>query len=434
MYIERLIASRLTGSVHGKSFSNVIIKIAIASIAISVAVMIVASAMITGFKKEISQKIFDFWGHVQITEAYTNPIFEGSPMKYDPLLVDSLRNIHGITYEWPLYILGWDTNKYIEKTTIGGVKTVFRYIQYPAVLTTREDMEGLLLKGVADEFPTDFFDRYIVAGRPISLTGTDDEAEELLISESTANRLILEPGDAVIVYFVREGRPKPRRYEVAGIYKTGLAEYDKKVAFVALSHLQKVLEWDSDEISGMEVVLDDVDDLDIMNDYINQEVLPSHLYTRSVRKVAANIFDWLDLQDNNEVLILGLMLLVCIINMITALLILILERTQMIGLLKALGSTNWQIRKIFIRQAAYILGIGLLLGNALGLFICYMQKHYQFIKLSEDDYYLAVAPIHVDLSAILLINSGTLLITVLFLILPSYFISRISPTKALRFN
>ncbi|MCB0670135.1 MAG: ABC transporter permease [Saprospiraceae bacterium] len=409
-----------------------IIRIAIATIALSVSVMIVASAMIHGFKKEISQKIFDFGGHIQITEAFTNPILEGTPMQYEAGLIDSIKEVKRVTYEWPLDILGFETNRYVRKRTRGGVKYVYRYIQYPAVLTTREDMEGLILKGVSDDFPGTFFDRYLQDGTGLSLN--DSLATEILVSQVTALRLHLSVGDRVNLYFIKEGPPRARRFTVTGIYKTGLAEYDKKFALIDMGHLQDILDWSPEEVTGIEVVLDDIDDLPIMNEYLNLEVLPTHLYTRSIRQVASSIFDWLDLQDINEVIILGLMLLVCVINMITALLILILERTHMIGVLKALGSTNWQIRKIFVRQAGHILLKGLAIGNLVGLGLCYLQKNFQFIKLREEDYYLAVAPIDFSVSTILIINLGTFIITILFLILPSYFISRILPTRALRFN
>jgi lipoprotein-releasing system permease protein len=433
MYFEQFIASRLSGSENRQSFSRVIIRIAIASIALSVCVMIVASSMIHGFKKEISQKIFDFWGHIQITEAFTNPIFEGTPMQYQVGLQDSIKQIKSIAYEWPVSFLGHVTNRSRVRQTRGGVKHVYRFIQYPAVINTREDIEGLILKGIGADFPATFFDRYIVEGEAPKL-GTNGEDSQLLVSRITADRLRLKAGDQVRVYFIRNGKPTPRRFTISGIYKTGLGEYDKKIAFIHLDYLQDVLNWEGSEVTGMEVILDDIRDLGIMNDYINQEVLPSDLYTRSIRQVASSIFDWLDLQDINEVIILGLMLLVCVINMITALLILILERTHMIGVLKALGSNNWQIRKVFVRQAGNILLKGLLLGNAIGFFLCFLQKHFQFIRLREEDYYLSVAPIDFDISTILFINLGTFIITILFLILPSYFISRILPTKALRFN
>ncbi len=433
MYFERFIANRLSGSASGRSFSRVIIRLAIATISISVAVMIIASSMIHGFKKEISQKIFDFWGHIQITEAFTNPILEGTPMQYQPDLIDSLLSVHQVLYEWPLDIFSIPTPLLTHRRTHGGVKFAYRYIQYPGVLTTREDMEGLILKGVSDDFPRTFFNRYVTEGSGLNI-GDSLPDREILISQITANRLNLKQGDPVILYFIREGKPLPRRFTVTGIYKTGLAEYDRKVAFLDMVHLQEALDWSAPEISGIEVVLDDIYDLPVLNEYINQEVLPSHLYTRSIRQVASSIFDWLDLQDINEVIILGLMLLVCVINMITSLLILILERTHMIGVLKALGSTNWQVRKIFVRQAGYILVTGLLTGNLVGLTLCTLQKRFQFIRLREEDYYLSVAPIDFDLTTILVINLGTFIITILFLILPSYFISRILPTRALRFN
>ncbi len=433
MYFERFIANRLSGSSNGQSFSRVIIQLAIASIALSVAVMIVASSMIHGFKKEISQKIFDFWGHIQITEASANPILEGTPMRYEENLLDSILSIRQVVYEWPFDILGLETNFLVHKRTQGGVKFAYRYIKYPAVLTTPDDMEGLILKGVSDDFPRDFFSRYLIEGEGLSKTDSLP-AREILISQITANRLTLANEDQVILYFIKDGQPRPRRFTVRGIYKTGLAEYDKKLAFLDMAHLQEVLDWSSEEVSGMEVVLDEIDDLPILNEYINQEILPPHLYTESIRQVASSIFDWLDLQDINEVIILGLMLLVCIINMITALLILILERTHMIGVLKALGSTNWQVRKIFIRQAGFILMKGLLIGNLVGLTLCLLQKKFQFIRLREEDYYLAVAPIDFNLTTILMINLGTFILTILFLILPSYFISRILPTTSLRFN
>lgn len=435
MFVEHFIASRVSGSAEKKSFSTVIIRIAIATIALSISVMILSSSVIYGFKTKISEKIFDFWGHIQITELYSSgsALLETTPMDYDPALIDSMLDIDGIQYEWPLSILGRETGMHTVKETRGGVKSVYRFVQYPAVMTTREDMEGLVFKGLSDDFSGAFFARYLVAGETIDFGSTDPE-RKILVSQTTANRLDLSPGDAVLINFIKEQRPKPMRFEVAGIYKTGLAEYDRRLAFLDLEHLQEVLGWSENEVSGLEVVIDDIDDLSILGQYINGEILPHDLVTRSVRQVAANIFDWLELQNINEVIIMSLMLLVCIINMITALLILILERTHMIGVLKALGSANWQIRKIFIRQAGYILFYGLFIGNVVGLVLCMVQRYFQIVKLREEDYYLAFAPIEFNISMIVLVNLGTVVITMLFLIIPSYYISKVSPTKALRFN
>ncbi len=431
MWVERFIANRISGQKNRKAFSRVIIWIAIVSVALSTSVMIVASSVVHGFKKEISQKIFDFWGHIQVTEAFTNPASETKPMTFPPGIIDSLYEIGGITYEWPMELFGRPLNRSTTRRTQGGVKHAFSYVQYPCVITTTDDLEGIFLKGLSTEYPQQFFERYLTEGSGFS---TSSDGRELIISQMTANRLFLAVGDQIIMNFVKEGDLIPRRFTICGIYSTGLAEYDRKLAFAQMSELQKILDWRSDQVSGIEVILDDIEDMDILNYYIYQEVLPPDIYTRTIRQRSASIFDWLDLQDINEVIILTLMLLVCVVNMITALLILILERTHMIGVLKSLGAHNWQLRKVFIRQAAYILSRGLLIGNLIGFGLCLLQQRFKFIKLREEDYYLAEAPIDFNFSMILLINLGTLLVTILFLILPSYFISKISPTKAIRFS
>ncbi len=433
MFLEHFIASRLSKSTHKRSFSHVIMGIAMASVALSVAVMIIASAMINGFKKEISQKIFDFWGHIQITDAFTSHVLETSPIEHDPEMIDSLLDVGAIYYDWPIEILGVELSQSTTRRTNGGVKFAYPYIQYPAILNVKDDMEGLLLKGISYDFPDDFFSRYLVEGTFLD-TAMAELDRDLIVSRMTADRLQLVLGDAVIIHFITDGKPVRRLFNISGIYKTGLSEYDKKVAFLDMRHLQQVLGWKDNQVSGIEVVLDDIDDLEVMDAYIYQEILPADEYTQTIRQRASSIFDWLDLQNTNEVLILALMLIVCIINMITALLILILERVHMIGVLKALGSNNWQIRKIFVEQAAHIMIKGLLIGNAIGLLLCFLQKEFEFIKLREEDYYLAVAPIDVNFWLILGINIGTLIISVLFLVLPSYFVSRISPTEAIRFS
>jgi lipoprotein-releasing system permease protein len=409
-----------------------IIRIAIVSVALSISVMIVASSMVHGFKKEISQKIFDFWGHIQITEAFTSSALETEPTIFPTGLVDSIKVIERVTYQWPIEFFGRSLDRTRELRTNGGIKYAYQYIQYPAVITTKDDMEGILIKGVSEDYPKAFFEDYLVEGNTLGYSSGEDR--DLIISSVTSDRLFLSVGDQIILHFVKEGNLIQRRFNVAGVYKTGLGEYDKKVAFANAEAIQEVLSWTTDQVSGIEVVLDDIEDLEILNFYLYQETLPPDIYTRSIRQRAASIFDWLELQNLNEVIILGLMMMVCVVNMITALLILIVERTQMIGVLKALGARNWQVRKVFIRQATNILVKGLLWGNVVGLGICLLQKKFEFVKLQEEDYYLSVAPIDFNLPMILLINFGTLLVTILFLILPSYFISRISPTKAIRFS
>ena len=223
-------------------------------------------------------------------------------------------------------------------------------------------------------------------------------------------------------------------FQICGIYKTGIEEYDKKFALVDMAQVQNLLGWSSSQVAGFEVFINDVKELKPTSDYIYNELITNDLYAQTVKEEQPAIFDWLDLQDVNEEVILTLMLIVSIINMVTALLILILERTNMIGTLKSLGSTNWSIQQIFLYYGTIIICTGLFLGNLVGLGFCWLEQTFQFIKLSEADYYLSYAPIKFDLWAILALNIGTLVITTLFLLLPTFLVLSITPVKALRFK
>jgi len=225
-----------------------------------------------------------------------------------------------------------------------------------------------------------------------------------------------------------------RRFTVEGIYRTGLEEYDRQFALVDIRKIQQVLGWKENQVSGFEVFVDNIDDLDAFTNYIYFEEITNDLYAESIKEKMRAIFEWLDLQDVNEWVILGLMLVVAIINMVTALLILILERTNMIGTLKSLGAANWSIRWVFLYYAGYIILVGLFWGNLIGLGLCWLQATFGFITLDEANYYLAVAPIKINWWSVLLLNGGTLVVTLLFLIVPSYLVSRIDPVKAIRFK
>jgi lipoprotein-releasing system permease protein len=225
-----------------------------------------------------------------------------------------------------------------------------------------------------------------------------------------------------------------RLFQVSGIYNTGLEEYDKKFALVAIKIIQDLLGWSSNEVAGFEVFIEDIGDLDIINNYIYKELITNNLFSQSVKQEQESIFNWLDLQDLNEWIILGMMLLVSIINMVTALLILILERTNMIGLLKAVGTKNWSIQQIFLFYGAIIITIGLFIGNIIGLSIAWLEKTFKFIKLPEADYYLSYAPIQFDWGYIVLLNLITFIVTTLFLLLPTLLVLSITPVKALHFK
>jgi lipoprotein-releasing system permease protein len=417
-----------------QSFSRLIIRIAILAVALSVTVMIVATALIHGFKNQISSKIFGFWGHIHIMDTGVTHSLEAIPVDVNQTFYPSLDTLRKVTYLDNPTFLGYRIeDQLVEKETYGGVKHIQVFANIPGIIKTRTEIEGIILKGIGKDFLWEYMDDYLIGGERLALA--DTISRDIIVSEQTANRLLLEVGDNMVIYFIKgEDQQIPKRLTVKGIYKTGLEEYDQKFALVDIRLIQDLYDWSPDEVGGFEVFLDDIRDIEPMNEHIYMEEVPNDLFSQTIRDKFPSIFEWLGLQDINEVVILFLMLVVSIINMITALLILILERTNMIGILKALGNTNWDIQKIFLYYAGYIVCIGLFFGNFIGLLICFLQKKFEFIKLSEADYYLSVAPIEIDWGAILLLNVGTLLVTLLFLIIPSYLVTRISPVKAIRFK
>lgn len=447
MNITHFIARRVALS-EQKTFSRLIIRVAIAAVAISVAVMIVATALIAGFKEEIRAKIFGFWGHIHITEPNISHSFvDLAPIDKNQDFYPDMTEVGPISYFEDGAFLGKEFTR--EKLTQGGIKHIQVFALKPGMIQFNDQIEGIILKGVGPDYDWSFLENYIQEGQPLELADeppaedtspggtvpTSNISKEILISRQTADRLQIGVGDEFIVNFVEEkGSQLRRKFSVAGIYKTGLEEYDRKFALVDIRQIQRLMGWTSDQVSGFEVILDDIGDLAAFDEYIFYDIIPNDLYSESIRKKTPEIFDWLDLQNVNEVVILGLMIIVAIINMITALLILILERTNMIGTLKALGSNNWNIRKIFLFYAGYIIMMGLFWGNLIGLIICFIQDRFELIRLSEADYYLSVAPVHVNLWTILGLNLGSLLVILLFLIIPSYLITRISPVKAIRFK
>ena len=415
-----------------RSFSRLIIRIAVVAVALSVAVMIATNALVAGFKKQISSKIFGFWGHIHITDTdISTSLLEAYPIKINQPFYPYLDTVKHVSYIENRNFLGYEWQA--EAQTKGGVSHVQVFAVKPGIIKSKSQIEGILLKGVGKDFNWQFMRQYLQEGDTLTLSDTT-MSSQILISRQTANRLKVGVGDDFIVHFIQGGNQLKRRFEIAGIYKTGLEEYDKVFALVDIRQIQLLLGWQPDEVGGFEVFVDDIDDLIPITNYIYQEQLPNNLYAETIREKLPEIFEWLDLQDINEVVILSLMVIVAIINMITALLILILERTNMIGTLKALGSSNWNIRRIFLFYAAYIVIVGLFWGNLIGLGLCVLQDQFEFIKLSEENYYLAVAPVEIQFWSVLLINIGTLVVTLVFLIVPSYLVTNISPVKAIRFN
>jgi len=323
--------------------------------------------------------------------------------------------------------------KYKTKSTYGGIKQVQPFALAPGVLSTKEEFGAIILKGIDKEFDWDLLPGFIKEGE--SLDFGDPKAQGIIISSVTARQFGLEVGKRFIVSFINKDRDQTKkRFTIKGIYNTGLEEYDKRFAIVDLVKVQQILGWEEDDITGFEVFLDDPRDLDIVSEYIYTDVLPGRFYAESIRSKFPGIFEWLKLQDINEVIILVLMVIVAIINMITILLVFILERTRMIGLLKAMGSTNWLVRKVFLFNAAYIIFFGIIIGNVIGLGLCFLQDQFQFIKLDEANYYLSYAPVLIKWENWLLINLSTFLVTLFFLVVPTHLISKITPVKSLRFD
>jgi lipoprotein-releasing system permease protein len=432
MNIEHFVARRIALT-KDTSFTRMIIKIAIAAIAISLSIMILTTAIINGFKKEITDKIFGFWGHMHITDTNINRNFELKPIDTREAAFDDIKKISQIEYESPLKILGIEIpNKTKMALTNGGVKGMHPFAILPGLLNTKEDFHGVLLKGIDSSYDWQRISKYIIQGEKIKYN--DSISSDVLVSRTIAEKLKIKVGNKVIMAFIRDRSQIKRRFTVTGIYNTGLDEYDRRFCIVDLKMVQSIVGWLPYQAQGMEVIFDNVNDVDVLSDYVYYEKMPQNLYGESIRQKFPSIFEWLNLQDINEQIILILMVIVAIINMITVLLILILERSRMIGILKSLGMANWQVRKIFLYNAGYIILYGLIWGNFLGLGLAWFQQSTGIIKLDEANYYLNTAPISINFSTIALLNIGVLVFTLLFLIIPTSLVSRITPIKVLRFE
>lgn len=405
-YIARRIIRNET-----RSFSRLIIVIARIAIALSLAVMIVASSMVNGFRDTISSKIYGFWGHINISKESLRSSFDDLPIPYDTAFME------------------WAAQQ-------DAIETVQVYARKAGIIKKGGSMEGVILKGVDDHFYWDGFRQYIIAGDTLSYNS--DSGEDMLLSRSVAERMQLQVGDSALLHFIDNGsqgnfRQRYKRFRVAGIYNTGLEEFDKLFALVDIRQIRDLNNWNGNEVGGYEVFLKDPSDMQAVADEVQFQTNP-FWNVQTVYQLIPGIFDWLNLQKINERIILILMLVVAVINMITSLLILILERTRMIGSLKAMGATNGNIRWIFLFKSAHIIIWGLVLGNLLGLGICYLQQTFGIIRLPEASYYVTVAPVAIRYGEILLINAGTLVVSLAFLVIPSVLVARIDPVKALRFN
>jgi lipoprotein-releasing system permease protein len=400
------VASRLTFQ-SKRTFSKLIVRIAILGITLGLGVMILSLAIVKGFKREIQGKVRGFAGDIQITKLDNNFSYENSPFMVDSSFVTKAKAL-------PL------------------VKEIMPYATKPGIIKANGEIEGVVLKGVDKTYDWGIFKNTLLAGNFIDFADSAAAQKQIMISNYTASRLKLKVGDSFLMYFVQEPM-RTRKFNIVGIYNVGVEDVDKTFVIGNLAIIQRLNNWTHREAGGYEVQTNDFDKLKQAGIDLNN-ILPTYLRLYTVDEIYPTIFEWLKLLDVNTQVMLILMTIVAVINMISALLIMILERTAMIGMFKALGATNWNIQSIFLYNAAYLVGVGLLLGNLLGVGLSWFQQSTHFFKLDEASYYMKFVPIELHATDVLLLNLGTLVICLLILLLPSMLVSKISPVKAIRFK
>jgi lipoprotein-releasing system permease protein len=407
---ELFIAKRIiAGKEYKNSISSPIIKIAITAIALGVIIMLVAIATANGLQLKIREKIAGFNGHVQIVN-YDNNNSEVSVVSIDK-----------------------NQDFYPKFEGISGIKNIQIFASKAGILRTKNDFEGIVFKGVSTDYDWSFFDEYLLAGRVPNLNLS--RTKEVLLSKTIVDRLQLKLNDTILSTYIKNTAntlPANRKYTLVGIYNTGFAQFDKSIMIGDIREVQRLNKWNKNQIGGFEVLLDNFDELDQKGDQIYRQI-GAKLNSKTIVESYPTVFEWIKLFDNNVWFIIAIMILVASINMITALLVLILERVQMIGILKALGSNNWAIRKVFLYNASYLVLKGLLWGNSIGLALLMFQKYSGIISLNPETYYVSEVPIHISISTILLLNIGTLVMCFLMLIIPSFIITKINPAKSIKF-
>lgn len=406
MNTELFLAKRLVRSNKGK-FSFTFVIIAITSIALGLAIMFVAVSILTAFKKEITEKVTGFHGHIQIGRFSVTGQSEPPP-------IDRRQAFYRII----------KSNRQIDHIQGVAVKT--------GIIKTDNHIQGVVLKGVDQDYRWEFFKERMVAG-VIPDYHEDSRSDSVIISSKLATMLELKLHDPVRMFFISDENILGRKFIISGLYETGLEEFDKMYILGDIRHIQKLNNWQPNEVGGFEVFIHDFRDLDRLGVWVYHQI-GFELDASTVTMNHQQIFDWLELQDVNVLIILILIILVSATTIVSTLLILILERTSMIGILTALGMKNSGIRKLFIFNGLYITLWGMVWGNLAGFTICWLQLRYGLVKLSEESYYMSKIPVDFDLVNILLINSGTLLLSTLIFLLPSYIVSRVSPVKAIRMN
>ena len=413
LFIARRIYSDHIGD--QQKVSKPAIRIAVAGVAIGLAVMIISVCVVLGFKHTIRDKVVGFGSHIQVANFYT---LQSSAIDQPIAIGDSMMNV-------------------LKKTE--GVKHVQRFAMKQGILKTDNDFLGVMFKGVGPEFDSTFIHKNMVEGS-IPHFSDQQSTNRILISKDMASKLNVKAGDRIFAYFIGEGGVRTRRFTISGIYQTNLAQYDKTTCFCDLYTARKLNAWTDDMVTGAELTVNDFNQLGTTaNDIINrvnrtQDQYGNTFSSKTIRELSPQIFSWLDLLDLNVWIILAIMTAVAVVTMISGLLIIILERTTMIGVLKALGARNSTVRHTFLWFAAFIIGKGLLIGDALALALILLQKLTGFAKLDPQTYYVDVVPVELDWMLIVALNIATMLIALFVLIAPSYLVSHIHPAKSMRYE
>ena len=374
--------------------------------------MLIAIATGVGLKNKIREKVAAFNGHIQIYN------YDNNRSEVSVVPVSTRQDF------------------YPDFNIVDGVTHVQAVASKGGIIRTEDTFEGILAKGVGKDYNWEAMREYLVAGRLPDFSG--ELNTEALMSRTMANKLKLTAGDSFFAFFLKEDdpskTPNQRKFTITGLYDSSFEEFDASYVFIDIRHIQQMNKWADNQVGAFEVFLADFDDMDQKTAEIYGKTL-SDLDTQNIAGKYYKIFEWIGLFDFNIALIIGIMIIVAGINMITALLVLILERTQMIGVLKALGANDWSIRKVFLYNAAYLIGLGLLWGNVLGLGLLWAQDRFRMFKFPNPrEYYIAYIPVHIDWEMVFSLNLGVFLLCFLMLLLPSFIITRISPVNAIKFE